>query len=148
MLFSANGGTAGINLNLNFLNRSAGGTIDITPDTNSTVLMSNSTTTASIGGWATANGGVNWARQERRNIVPLATYGANVYSSGTNTDVTTPICPACRRIHHQLASLQYASPALFVSGTNVLQSGAIPGNSRHVRHWSRPQRRAHRQAPR
>ena len=69
IVLSANGGTAGINLNLNFLNRNPGGTIDIKPDTNSNVLISTGTLNGIIGGWATANGGASWATRSGSNVV-------------------------------------------------------------------------------
>jgi autotransporter-associated beta strand protein len=110
------------------ITRTAGGTVDFTPSTSSPAfsITTTTTTTNSLLGtgpaFATVNGGTTWATVTSGAIAGLTIYGANTYTSGTNSDVTTSAAPATFTTN----SLRFNNgSSLTLTGTNTLQSGGV-----------------------
>jgi fibronectin-binding autotransporter adhesin len=120
-----NGATA-ITINLKALTRDgAGNAIDFNPP----AVGSLKTTTLNeagdiLGGWATANSGMDWATVDAGNIVPFAGYTANDWSATANTTTTV----SATQNGATTNSLRFNSAApvtLTLSGVNTVTSGGI-----------------------
>jgi autotransporter-associated beta strand protein len=115
-------GTGTVTLNLTSLLRFAGSTLDVSPQTGFNVQTSTTLTNGILGGWATTGGGSNWATTSGGNIFGLGAGTANVYSPGTNTDVSLSIF-----VNGTTNSLRYiaSGQTIYLNGTLTLQSGGI-----------------------
>jgi autotransporter-associated beta strand protein len=115
-------GTGTVTLNLTSLLRFAGSTLDVSPQTGFNVQTSTTLTNGILGGWATTGGGSSWATTSGNNFVGLGAGTANVYASGTNTDVGFSSF-----VNGTTNSLRYIASGLttYLNGTLTLQSGGI-----------------------
>jgi autotransporter-associated beta strand protein len=121
-LLLANSGSSHITLNLGTLTRISTGTVDIVRDANSTVTTTTGLTNGILGGWAAVNSS-SWATKSGSSMVPLTSFGTDVYTLGVNTDVTTGSdIPAGFTTN----TLRFnTSVTAVLSGTNTIQSGGI-----------------------
>ncbi|MCB1208903.1 MAG: autotransporter-associated beta strand repeat-containing protein, partial [Verrucomicrobiales bacterium] len=114
-------------LRLNVITRNRGATLNLgaagiaQTDTNNTNGI--------LGGWATV-GQSNWASSVTSGaadtlITALASYAANTYTAGSNTDVTTLGTATSSFTTNSLRFNQAGGGTLTLSGTNNLQSGGI-----------------------
>src|SRR5205823_5422576 len=118
-----------VTLGLGTITPTAGATIDVS-SFNGTNFTATTSTGVSPGGllgsgpaFATFGGGATWATKSGSAIVGLSIYGTDVYSTNTNTDVTTSA--AFANITTNSLRFNTNNPALTLSGTNTLQSGGI-----------------------
>ena len=125
-IIAVNPGT--ITLAAGAITRSAGGTVDFAEIQGATFNVTTTTgVTAGLLGsgpaFATVNGGSTWATVSAGVVVGLATFGTNLYTAGTNVDVTASSSQSGITVN----SLRFNTSGhiLSLSGTNTLQSGGI-----------------------
>jgi autotransporter-associated beta strand protein len=126
---SATSGTGSVTFAAGSITHSVGGTVDFTPSSSGptfAITTSAGNTNGLLGtgpAFATVNGASTWAINSGGTIAGLTAYGTNIYSAGTNTDVTASASFAGLTTN----SLRFSGPGttLTLSGTNTLQSGGI-----------------------
>jgi autotransporter-associated beta strand protein len=125
-LTTGNGTLAPLTLSLGALTRSAGSSMSVVTQTNANVTTALGTTNGILGGWVT-DGSANWVTKSGSNIVPLASYGTDLYSSGTNTNVTigTGIPSTFTTNSLRFNTNVPGGMAVFLNGSNNIQSGGI-----------------------
>jgi autotransporter-associated beta strand protein len=122
-------GTGSVTLAAGNIVRSAGATVDITPNTGllafnvATSLGSTNSMLGSGPAFATVGGGKTWATTSGGAIDGFSGYGTNVFILGMNVDVTASSAPAGFIAN----SLRFntGGVALTLGGANALQSGGI-----------------------
>jgi autotransporter-associated beta strand protein len=113
---------ANITLSLGTLTRVTTGTVDIVRDANSAVTTTTGLTNGILGGWAAVNTS-SWATKSGSSIVPLTSFGTDVYTPGVNSDVTTG---SSIPTGFTTNTLRFNTPVTAVlSGTNTVQTGGI-----------------------
>ena len=120
--------TGAITLALGTITRNFGGTVDfaLTGGPTFNVTTTTGTTNGLLGAgpaFATVNGGSTWATASGGAVAGLATFGTNLYTAGTNVDVTSASSQSAITVN----SLRFntAAHTLSLSGANTLQSGGI-----------------------
>lgn len=126
-LSTSNGSWAALSLDLAAIARPApGGTLDVNAtQIGASVTTNNTVTNGILGGWFTASGGASWATKSGANIVPLTSFGTNVYSSGTNTDAPNNALINDGTFTNSLRLNGPNQVTLTIFGTFNLQSGGI-----------------------
>ncbi|HEY1375985.1 MAG TPA: hypothetical protein VGF55_04290, partial [Gemmataceae bacterium] len=123
-----------VTLGLGAVSHVTGGTADFNPVSGGLLTFTVTTSTGNTNGllgagpaFATVGGGATWATASGGGptftVAGLATYGANVYSAGTNTDVTAPATVA--GVTTNSLRFNTGTQTLTLSGTATLQSGGI-----------------------
>jgi fibronectin-binding autotransporter adhesin len=116
-------------LTLGGINRSTGGTLNLTQPVGTIGATNGFTTTTGntsgiLGGWITV-AGADWATNNGTNIVALASYTANTWAAGNNTNVTASSSPAADATTNSLRFNTGAVTTVTLSGTNTITSGGI-----------------------
>ena len=108
----------------------AGGTADFSgTGTINTLTANTGTSTSILGGWATFGNGANWAASAGTgtaagNITALASYTANTWAAGNNTDMTT--AGTVTNLATNSVRFNTATPVtVTVSGTDTINTGGI-----------------------
>jgi autotransporter-associated beta strand protein len=128
-LYSVGSVTGTVTLAAGSITRSGAGTVDFSPKTSGSAILTITTTTGTTNGllgtgpaFATVGGGSTWATVSGGAIAGLTSFGTNTYGSGVNTDVTAGAAP----VSFTTNSLRFnSSQTLNLTGSNTLQSGGI-----------------------
>ena len=146
-----NGASATLSLTMGSINHVAGSTADFSVQTGGTITTTTGTVTVNgiLGGYATADGGNTWATKSGSAIVGLAdaSYMANTFSSGTNTDVTASFINPSSFTTNSLRfnNLVASGHLVDLVATGTIQSGGIlvglVVRRRHHHRWDHCHRR-------
>jgi fibronectin-binding autotransporter adhesin len=104
---NTNGGS-GTTINLGAINRNAGSSIDFTlPATGAITTTTANTAGTILGGWATANGGANWAVSAGDGSIPgnisaLGAYVNDTWAAASNITVTAASTQAANAVTNSL----------------------------------------------
>ncbi|RFC45582.1 MAG: Autotransporter-associated beta strand repeat-containing protein, partial [Verrucomicrobia bacterium] len=128
-VLSSSAGVGGLTVNTGTVTRGGNAGLNIVLGTGSpSVVLSGLTATNNVIASGTTNAafvtlnGTDWANLSGSNPV-AATYGTNIFSAGTNTDVTTTASPSAFTTN--TLRFNTGSPTLTLTGTNLLNAGGI-----------------------
>ena len=120
-----NGSLAQMTLTLGNISRAVGSTVDFVPQAGGAITTTAGLVNGILGGFATTVGGSGWATKSGSNIVALTAYGMDIYSPGTNTEVTAPAVTQFDFTTNSLKFNQDYAQTLTLHGTNTVQSGGV-----------------------